>query len=306
MKPLILGTRGSPLALWQSEWVRKCLRETAGVECQIERIQTSGDKKQTGPLSANGGKGLFVKELEESLLEGRIDLAVHSLKDVPTVLLPGFDLPVFMPRADPRDCLVSRPEIAHLADLSPGARVGSCSPRRVAQALNLIPGLDISDLRGNVATRLEKVRSGELDATFLAKAGLDRLEMSDSDWIHPLAPETMVPAAGQGIVAIEIRAGREDLRELLAEALDDSEARAAALAERAVVRHLEGNCVSPIGAHARISQGTLDLTAMVGDVRGETVLRESVTGHCEEAEQLGRQAAERLKGRGAARLIQPE
>jgi hydroxymethylbilane synthase len=206
MKPLQIGTRSSPLAMWQAECVAGLLADL-GVETRIEKIRTSGDKQRTGPLASHGGKGLFVKELEEALRREEVDLAVHSLKDVPTVLSEEFALVAFLERADPRDCLVAGEGISALGDLPDGAVVGSCSPRRVSQALHAAPWITVQDLRGNVETRLRKAREGEIDATFLAKAGLDRLGIEEPSLIHPLNTDVMLPAAGQGIVAIETLAG---------------------------------------------------------------------------------------------------
>ena len=205
MKPLTIGTRSSPLALWQAKSVAGLLADF-GIETRIEKIRTSGDKQRTGPLASHGGKGLFVKELETALRNKEVDLAVHSLKDVPTVLSEDFLLVAFLERADPRDCLVAREGISTLEDLPEGAVVGSCSPRRVCQALYAAPGVTVQDLRGNVETRLQKVREGLIDATFLAKAGLDRLGINDPSLLHPLSADVMLPAAGQGTVAIEILA----------------------------------------------------------------------------------------------------
>lgn len=301
MRTLSIGTRGSPLALWQANWVRDLLSEQ-GIEARVEVIRTSGDKHQKGPLAAKGGKGLFVKELEAALLEGAIDLAVHSLKDVPTDLAEPFTLAAFLPRADPRDCFIAREGIEKPGQLPDGAAVGSCSPRRISQILNLKPNIEIQDLRGNVETRLNKIREGVLDATFLAKAGLDRLGISDDPLIHPLSAETMLPAAGQGIVAIEISNRSQDLLEKL-KILDDANSRHAAVAERSLVRNLGGTCVSPIGAHATIDGETLHLTACVGDPEGKRILRDTGSGPGTEANRIGARLAERLNEQGAQDLL---
>lgn len=301
MASLVIGTRSSPLAVWQADWVRDLL-ETRGIDVRLQMIQTSGDKHRVGPLATRGGKGLFVKELETALQHGRVDLAVHSLKDVPTLLSDGFELAAFLPRADPRDCLIAGKGIVSLEDLHPGAVIGSCSPRRISQLLNRCPGVQTCDLRGNVETRLNKVRNGDLDATFLAKAGLDRLGIDDPDLIHPLEPETLLPAAGQGIVAIEILSARDDLKVILKD-LNDPVSEKAALAERSLVRHLEGTCASPIGAFARIEGEHLSLSACVGDPGGVKLLKENCEGNWEKAEDLGYNLAQRLNSLGAQDLI---
>ena len=303
MDQVTIGTRGSPLALWQANWVRDLLSQQ-GIEARIETIRTSGDKHQKGPLATQGGKGLFVKELEAALLEGTIDLAVHSLKDVPTDLAGPFTLAAFLPRADPRDCLIAPEGIETPENLPAGSVVGSCSPRRVAQVRHLNPSVVVQDLRGNVETRLNKIRDGILDATFLAKAGLDRLGLSNDPLVHPLSPDTMLPAAGQGIVAIETLAERGEVSGILAP-LNDSAARCAAFAERSLVRSLGGTCVSPIGAYAVVEGEALRLTACVGDPEGQRLLRETVSGSVENAKGIGGSLAARLNELGAQELLPP-
>jgi len=301
MNPLVIGTRSSPLALWQASKVADCLAE-AGIETRLEKIRTSGDKHRIGPLATRGGKGLFVKELESALLEGRIHLAVHSLKDVPAALSRDFELAACLPRADPRDCLVTRTGATRLEDLPPGSVVGSCSPRRRSQLLHANPRVVVQDLRGNVETRLQKVRQGTVGATFLAKAGLDRLGIWDSSIVVPLPLESMVPAAGQGIVAVEILASAEEVRSAL-KPIDHGPSALAAEAERSLVRHLGGTCVSPIGALARVEGNELTLTGYVGDPGGCKALREEVHGTSGEASALGERLAERLNELGAQELL---
>jgi hydroxymethylbilane synthase len=276
--------------------------EEIGVAVRIELIKTSGDKHQRGPLADKGGKGLFVKELESALLSGTIDLAVHSLKDVPTTLTPEFELAAFLPRADPRDCLIANGKEANLESLAEGTLVGSCSPRRISQLLHSNPRVKIVDLRGNVETRLAKVRDGSLGATLLAKAGLDRLEISEPSLIHLLPIEKMLPAAGQGIVAIETLSKSAEVLSILSQ-LDTPSSRHAAEAERAVVRHLEGNCTSPIAAHARITDSRISLSACVGDPEGNALLADSEEGAVEDRLDLASSLALRLLDRGAAKLI---
>lgn len=301
MNPLTIGTRSSPLAMWQAKHVAELLAKL-GIESRFEKIRTSGDKHRTGPLASRGGKGLFVKELETALLDEEVDLAVHSLKDVPTVLSEEFALVAFLERADPRDCLISREGISKLEDLPEGARVGSCSPRRISQLLHTAPHVKVEDLRGNVETRLQKIREGVLDATFLAKAGLDRLAIDEPSMIHPLEPGVMLPAAGQGIVAIETLSGRSDLCEILGQ-LNHAPSQHAAKAERSLVWNLGGTCVSPIGGFAKISGVSLTLTGCVGDPRGENLLVEKIEGAASEAEDLGAGLAQRLNELGAQELL---
>lgn len=302
MKEFIIGTRGSALALWQANTV-KGLLEQLGAPARIQVIKTSGDKHQSGPLADHGGKGLFVKELEIALEEGSVDLAVHSLKDVPCVLTEAFALAAFLPRADPRDCLIAPAGMDTISALPPGTRVGSCSPRRLSQALHVNPALTGEDLRGNVETRLGKVRSGVLGATFLAKAGLDRLGISEPDLIHPLPAEEMLPAAGQGIVAIEIRANRDDVHQVLSR-LDDALSRRAAEAEREVVRNLGGTCVSPIAVHAVPEADRISIRAVVGDSRGKQLLRESTSGGLTSHITLARSLANSLIEQGAREIME--
>jgi hydroxymethylbilane synthase len=302
MKPLVIGTRGSALALWQAEWISRLLGEM-GSETRLQIIKTSGDKQQRGSLADKGGKGLFVKELETALLQGDVDLAVHSLKDVPTTLEASFVLAAFLPRADPRDCLVAPDGIASLEALPGGTVVGSCSPRRISQLLHQNPRVKVEALRGNVETRLNKVRSGKIGATFLAKAGLDRLGLRDDALIHPLSTRIMAPAAGQGIVAVETLAARGDVGEILS-GIEDTASRYAAEAERWVVRGLGGSCVSPIAAYAEIEDGQIRLTACAGDPEGRELLREVAEGPVAERLPLADGIVERLLARGAAALIQ--
>ncbi len=301
MRDIIVGTRGSALARWQAEWVCGCL-SSLQISTHLHIIQTSGDKHQKGPLAGQGGKGLFVKELESALERCEADIAVHSLKDVPTLIDSRFVLGAFLTRADPRDCLIAQGENLAIATMPKNTVIASCSPRRIAQVLHLNPGLRVEPLRGNVETRLAKVRSGLAGATFLAKAGLDRLGIMDSQLIHPLPVEIMLPAAGQGIVAVEVMAGRQDLLELLTQ-LDHLPSRWAAEAERGVVHGLGGSCVSPIAAHAVITGDRLTLTALVGDLQGKILLKESAEGPVSGRMELASTLADKLLARGARSLI---
>jgi hydroxymethylbilane synthase len=251
LRILRIGTRGSLLAKWQAESIRKRLFAATGVEAEIVVIKTAGDKMQQVPLTQIGGKGIFIKELEEALLDETIDLAVHSVKDVPTDTPSRLMFPAVCRRDDVRDCLVG----ATLASLRQGARVGTSSLRRQAQLLHIRPDLDIRDLRGNVDTRLRKVESGEYEAILLAKAGLDRLGLSQRI-SEILSPEVCMPAVGQGAIAVECRLKDAETADVLAP-LDDAETRTAIIAERALLAALQGGCQVPLGAWARIERGEL-------------------------------------------------
>ncbi len=301
MKEIVVGTRGSTLARWQTEWVCGLLASLR-IQTRLQIIHTSGDKHRKGPLANRGGKGLFVKELETALSKREIDIAVHSLKDVPTLLDDQFVLGAYLPRADPRDCLIALGENREIAGLPADSLIGSCSPRRIAQVLHLRPGLQVEPLRGNVETRLSKVRSGLVSATFLAKAGLDRLGIQDPKLIHPLSTKDMLPAAGQGIVAIETLADRRELLEILS-LIDHARSRWAAEAERGVVHGLGGSCVSPIAAHAVIEDGHLFLEALVGDLQGKTLLREKLEGPLDRHLELASTLSKKLLSLGAGALI---
>ncbi len=290
---LRIGSRGSPLALWQARWTADRLGEL-GHECRIEIIRTTGDKITGVALSKVGGKGLFTKEIEEALLAGAIDLAVHSMKDVPTELPAGLVIAAVPVREDPRDALAGR----RLADLAQGARVGTSSLRRAAQLLAIRPDLVVEPVRGNVDTRLRKLDEGAYDAIVLASAGLRRLDLA-SRIAESLAPETMCPAAGQGALAIETRAETADA----VEALDHPETRAAVTAERAVLRGLGGGCQVPIGAHARVSGPSLAIDAVVVSPDGRALVRKRRAGPARDAERIGAELAEELLAAGADEIL---
>jgi hydroxymethylbilane synthase len=293
MSRLVIGSRGSPLALWQSRWVAAEL-EKLGIATTIEIIKTTGDKITDVALSKAGTKGLFTKELEEALLDGRIDLAVHSLKDMPTELPAGLILAATPVREDPRDALVGSP----LARLPEGARVGTSSLRRMAQLKDLRPDLVIESIRGNVDTRLRKLDEGQFDAILLAAAGLNRLGLSER--IAELLPaEVMCPAVGQGALAIETRDEDSPAR-----ALDDRATRVAVTAERAVLAGLGGGCQVPIGAHAWLEGETLHLRAAVIAPGGGQPLIRTAQGPAAEAQALGEALAGELLASGAARILE--
>jgi hydroxymethylbilane synthase len=297
MSVLTIGSRGSQLALWQTRWVAARLAEL-GVETRIEIIKTTGDKISAVPLAKAGGKGLFTKELEEALSERRIDLAVHSLKDLPTTLPEGLRLAAVPEREDPRDAVVGR----RLAELSAGARVGTGSLRRAAQLRALYPSLVAENIRGNVDTRLRKLDEGQFDAIILASAGLRRL-----GWAERIAqildPAEMCPAVGQGALAIESRDQDDHVNAILVR-LDHTPTRLAVTAERALLAGLGGGCQVPIGAHAAVVDGRLQLRALVAAPDGGDLVRCQAEGPLEEAAEIGRRAASELLARGASRILE--
>ena len=295
---LRIGTRASPLALAQAGWVADALR-TTGVEAELVPMRTEGDRLEEVRLGQAGGKGLFVREIEEVLLAGGIDLAVHSLKDLPADLPAGLRLAAFPRREDPRDLLVTR-GAGGLADLPPGARVGTSSLRRRALLLAARVDLTVLPMRGNVDTRLRRLDGGDCDAIVLAAAGLARLRRTPPHaW--PLEPEEFVPAVGQGILAVEARAGDRAVLAAAA-ALDDPVTRPCAVAERAFLRHLGGSCATPMAGHAMLEYASLRMIGVVLSEDGRACLRDGVTGAPEDAEEVGRWLAESLLAQGAAKI----
>ena len=292
---LVIASRGSQLALWQARWAEEQLT-LAGHECRIKIIKTTGDKITDVPLAKVGAKGLFTKEIEEALLDERADLAVHSLKDLPTELPRGLVLAGVPPREDPRDAIVG----PRLADLPHGARVGTSSLRRAAQLRKARPDLVIESVRGNLDTRLRKLDEGLYDAIVLAAAGLKRLGWADRI-AELLPPEVMCPAVGQGALALESRATGAGMEACAA--LDDPEIRAAVTAERAVLGALGGGCQVPIGAHAVVEAGRLRLLAIVASPDGVELVRAQSDGAVSEAAALGRTLGSELLDRGARRIL---
>jgi hydroxymethylbilane synthase len=296
---VVIGTRGSALALWQADHVAALLR-AAHPSLVVERsiIVTTGDR--TGPAWEAGGKAVWVKEIEAALLAGQIDLAVHSLKDVPAELAPGLVLAAIPQRADARDALVSRDGVT-LSHLPADARVGTTSLRRICQVKALRPDLSLAPLRGNLDTRLRKVADGLVDAAILACAGLDRLGLSHR--ISERIPiERMLPAIGQGALAIESREADERVR-LLCRALASEEAEITVTAERALLHRLGAGCRTPVAGTARVHDGKLEVWGLVGRPDGATLLHEHVAGTPSEAQALGRALAETLLARGADRIL---
>lgn len=307
-RTLRLGTRGSPLALYQANAVSAALANVCGVRCEIVVIKTSGDRLAEATLSEIGGKRLFVKEIEEALEGGTIDLAVHSSKDMPAVLPPGLVIAAVLPREDPRDALVlpagapSSPIDDVLARLGPAPRIGTSSVRRIAQLARLIPGATFLPIRGNLDTRLRKLDGGEFDAIVLAAAGLRRLERAAR--ISALIPaDACVPAPGQGIIAIEIRGHETEVHDVVSR-IGDPGARAALDAERTVVAALGGGCQMPIGAYARIDDAVLALTAIVTTLDGQRIVRGHVRSTTGEAASAGTAVAAELLAGGAAEILE--
>jgi hydroxymethylbilane synthase len=326
MASLKLGTRGSQLALFQASTVAALLQSRDGAACEIVVIKTSGDRLADAPLSEVGGKRLFVKEIEDALLDGRIDLAVHSSKDMPAILPDGLALGAVLPRADARDAIVlsapgplrgTRPTgddagrvprsgpAMSLEDvterLGPSPRIGTSSVRRIAQLMRLFPGARFDPIRGNLDTRLRKVDAGEYDALVLAAAGLIRLGQEDriSATLHPGA---CVPAPGQGIIAVEVREDDGKTTNVV-NTINDTAAAAALMAERAVVTRLGGGCQMPIGAYAAEAAGVLALIAIVISVDGSRTARAEVRGPLADAAGLGARAADDLLARGAGEIL---
>ena len=301
MKQLVIATRESSLALWQAEHVKARLQALyPDLDIQLLGMTTQGDRILDVTLNKIGGKGLFVKELETALAEGRADLAVHSLKDVPMHLPEGFALAAILQREDPRDALMSN-HYASLEDLPAGAVVGTSSLRRESQLRARFPHLVVKPLRGNVQTRLRKLDEGEFDAIVLAAAGLKRLGLTDRIRLK-LSPEQSLPAVGQGALGIEIRADREDVLALLAP-LNDAETAACVTAERAMSRALGGSCQVPLGGYAELQGGMLTLRAFVAEPDGSVVYAAQAQAPAAEAEQLGQQLAAQLSEQGAAAII---
>jgi hydroxymethylbilane synthase len=294
---ITIGSRGSQLALWQANWVKEQL-EAQGWECGIQIIKTTGDRITDVPLAKVGTKGLFTKEIEEALLGGAVDLAVHSLKDLPTILPEGLTIAAIPEREDPRDVVVGRP----IKDLANGALVGTSSLRREAQLRLLRPDLRIESLRGNVDTRLRKLDEGQYESILLAAAGLRRLGLAGRI-AEALAPGVMVPAVGQGALAIETRedggAAWEACRRL-----DHAATRAAVTAERTVLAALGGGCQVPIGANAEIENGAMRLRAVVIAPHGPSApVRREASGKWEEAEEIGASVARSLLEGGARAVL---
>ena len=303
MKKVTIATRGSQLALWQAEHIKsRLMAQYEGLEVELLILKTKGDIILDVPLAKVGGKGLFVKEIEEALLAGTADLAVHSMKDVPMVLPEGLTLGAVPEREVCTDLFLSE-KYAALEDLPQGAKLGTSSLRRQSQALALRPDLEVAMLRGNVETRLRKMKEGQYDAIILARAGVKRLGLGAS-LQQDLTPPSFLPAVGQGALGIEIREDRPEVRELVA-FLDDMPTRLCVTAERAFLRRLDGGCQVPIAAHAVLDGEELVLEALVADPLGKTVFRDAVrcAATLDEADAAGQRLAETLLADGADKIL---
>ena len=297
-----LGTRGSMLALWQANHIKERIEKNSpDVTVELVKIKTTGDKILDVPLAKVGGKALFVKEIEEALIDMNVDLAVHSMKDVPTVIPKGLKIAVATEREDPRDALVS-PKGRKFADLADGALIGTSSLRRQAQVLNLRPDLRIEGLRGNLDTRLRKVSEGAFDAIILAVAGLKRMRWDDRITEY-LDPTLMIPAVGQGALGIEVREGDAKTQELIA-FLNHMQTAAAVSGERAFLEKLEGGCQVPIGAHGIVDGENITIAGFVASIDGKGVIRGEVSGLKTESVKLGRDLAQDLLSRGAGDILE--
>lgn len=298
---LVIGTRGSKLALWQAHYVQGLLEEATGLPVEVKIIHTTGDKILDVPLAKVGGKGLFTKELEVQLLEGGVDLCVHSMKDVPTELPEGCILAGMPKRVDPRDVIVAH-NGETLETVPQGGKVGTSSLRRIAQVRALRPDVEIVDVRGNLGTRMDKALDGVVDVVILAAAGITRLGLGDK--ISSYIPtEQMVSAVGQGAIGIEIRENDDFMLEVC-DKISDPETLLCVSAERVVMNRLDGGCQVPIGAYCRIADdGQLVMDAMVGSVNGDRIVRSHVTGSTDDPIALGETATAELKSRGAVEIL---
>lgn len=301
-RPFVVGTRGSALALWQAEYVVGRLRgRFPGRDFVIKTVHTRGDAVQSVSLAEIGTRGVFVKEIQSALLAGEIDLGVHSLKDLPSEVAPGLVLAATTPREDPRDALVSR-HACGLADLPRGARLGTSSPRRAAQLRRLRADFVLDTIRGNVDTRVRKALNGEFDGVVLAAAGLHRLGMAEQ--VAEYLPfSTMVPAPGQGIIAVEAREGDAEALAVAA-VVEDRPARLAAEAERAFVRALGGGCYTPLAAHATVRDGSIEMVGLLASPEGDTVVEAKISGDAGDPVALGTTLARQILAAGGEAIVQ--
>lgn len=311
MKKIRIGTRGSQLALWQANWVKGKLSEwNPGIEVEIHKITTTGDKILDVPLAKVGGKGLFVKEIEEALFDRKIDIAVHSMKDVPTDLPEGLCISAITEREDPRDALISK-DGSKLKELKKGAKIGTSSLRRQVQLLNFRGDFEIHQLRGNLNTRMKKLSAGDFDAIMLAAAGVKRMGWEDKITEY-LPYDIFLPAIGQGALGIEIRKSDKDIEKVI-ERFNHRETSLCVRAERSFLKRLEGGCQVPIAAFGTISplfppfnkggQGGVKLEGMVGSIDGKILYRDSEEDKENNVEELGVRLAERLLSKGADKIL---
>lgn len=301
LKTIRIGSRGSRLAIWQAEHIKAELEvRHAGITVTIQKIKTTGDKILDVPLAKVGGKGLFVKEIEDALLRNEIDIAVHSMKDVPAVLPEGLCIGAIPEREDPRDALLSRDGSGFL-HLKPGARIGTSSLRRISQLLNQRPDITVHSLRGNLDTRIKKLEAGEFDAIVLAAAGIRRLGWADR--ITEYLPETIsLPAIGQGALCIECREADSRTREIISP-LDHRETNICVRAERAFLKRLDGGCQVPIGAYATMSGDRISIEGFIASVDGRRMVREKRSGTTDNPEETGTALAENLLMQGGEEIL---
>ncbi|MFN3787639.1 MAG: hydroxymethylbilane synthase [Sulfurihydrogenibium azorense] len=298
-----IGTRKSQLALWQANYIANLINQIHGVEVELVKITTSGDKILDVPLAKIGGKGLFVKEIEDAMLKGEIDIAVHSLKDVPTQLPEGLDIIAITEREDPRDAFLST-KYKSLKDLPAGAVVGTSSLRRKSQIMKMRDDLIINDLRGNVDTRIRKLEEGQYDAIILAYAGLKRLGL-DSKASYIFSPQEMIPAVCQGFLGIEARVDDERIKKIL-EPINNQESFIRATAERSFLKTLEGGCQVPLGAYCEIKDDFIHITGFIADLEGKTFIKESLSEkltNINQAKELGQRLANILLKRGGKDIL---
>lgn len=301
MKTIRIGTRGSQLALWQANWVKSELEKRyPGIEVTLTKIKTTGDKILDVPLAKVGGKGLFVKEIEEALLRDEVDIAIHSMKDVPTDLPPELHLAVTSEREDPRDALLSKG--VPLKDLPRRANIGTSSLRRQCQLFSVRPDFTIHQLRGNLDSRVRKLEEGQFDAIILAAAGLRRLGWAEHITEY-LSTEVSLPAIGQGALGIECKRDRAEVNEAIA-FLNHADTSACVAGERGLLRRLEGGCQVPIAAYGTITNDILTLNGLVGSISGDRIIRDRIQGSPAEAEKLGVALAEKLLAEGADRILE--
>ena len=312
-KKVVIGTRGSKLALWQAEWIKsELLKLNPDLSIELNKIKTTGDKILDVPLAKVGGKGLFVKEIEEALLRGEADLAVHSMKDVPTDFPKGLYLAVICKREDPRDAFITaisnqqsaisdKKKVKSFKDLPQGATVGTSSLRRSSQLLSIRPDLEIMQLRGNLDTRIRKLDEGQFDAIILAAAGVKRLGWAERI-TETIEPDISLPAIGQGAIGIECRVDDEFINKLISP-LNHDETSVCVRAERACLKKLEGGCQVPIAAHAKLAGGKLVLDGLVGSVSGDRIIKSHIEGSSKDAESLGLKLAEDLLSKGAKEIL---
>lgn len=300
-KEIKIGTRRSALALWQANWIKdNLLNNYPDLSVTLIKITTSGDKFLDAPLSEVGGKGLFTKEIEEALLDQRVDIAVHSMKDVPALLPEKLSIAVITEREDPRDVLISKEKVT-LSNLPEGARVGTSSLRRQAQLLKFRPDLKILPLRGNVGTRINKLENNDFDAIVLAAAGVKRLKWENKITEY-IDTDICLPAIGQGALGLEIRANDQDILRHI-KSFDHQKTHIALTAERALLKKLQGGCQVPIAAYGEVDEKNIKLTAMVSSIDGKRFIKESSLSSLYKAEQLGLEVAERLLLNGADEII---